>query len=126
MFSETKMANVSNDLKLAEQMSALMPLAKFFFLTFLVVSVIILMCSIGLLKRKNCARILFIILMIFGIILSLGGIFFQKTPARPETSGAILMVIRIISAIVGTGMIILYSWIIKKLLSSNIKKEFMK
>lgn len=49
------------------------------FLAFFIFNLIALICSIGLLKRKNWARIIIICIMGVGIAWNIGGIYFQKS-----------------------------------------------
>ena len=52
---------------------------RLIFCTFLALSVITLVSSIALLKRKNWARIMFVFLMGLGIVWDIGGLFFQQS-----------------------------------------------
>ncbi len=107
---------------------------QLFFAIFSIVSMTIFISSIGLLKRKNWARLLFVGLLALGMLWSITAIFLQsammpKTSQFPEQRGmpnfqAIFLVMRIFSAVMATGMAILYGWIIKKLVSKKIKQEF--
>lgn len=111
---------------------------RLFFFSFLVVSSVTLITSIGLLKRKNWARIIFIALMLFGILWNIAGILFQqfvftsfpKIPARADAPvpniEVFLTVIKVFSAMMAIGFSVLFGWIIKKLLSPDIVMEFEK
>jgi hypothetical protein len=118
------------------------PLATFmaahfqlFFLAFLVVSALMLAASIGLLKRKNWARLLFVGLMILGIVWHLGGLVLQFTmfsfmqdnfsnaPGAPNIKPFIIgmAIVSIIFALAFSG---LFGWIAKRLLSPAVTAEF--
>ena len=111
---------------------------NYFFLLFFFVSVLTLVSAIGLLKRKNWARVTFIVLLSMGIIWNIGGVVFQFTmfndmlssvPA-PETGQMVpefarmVMFMKIGSLIMALGFSALFGWIIKKLVSAPIKAEF--
>lgn len=114
------------------------------FRLFLLLSVSVLIASIGLLLRKEWARKLFIGLMAFGILYQIAGLFFQwwymsavfdhlPMPPNPKPDVAQMMqvmqgfmtVIRIFSVLMSIGMSILFGWIIKKLISAPIRLEFV-
>lgn len=105
-----------------------------FFLIFLVVSATCLVSAIGLLKRKNWARIIFIVLMALGIVWNLGGLAIQFTvfSSMPEMAGKgvppefgyMMIIMKIASVIMVLAFSVLYGWIIKKLTSAPIKAEF--
>ena len=107
------------------------------FTGFLVLTSVVLIASVGLLKRYNWARILFVWLVAFGVIWNVAGLawpwyFFHTMPQPPQTDQmhaqfqAMQIVMGIFSAIIGLGTAILFAWIIKRLTSSAIKVEFMK
>ncbi len=113
---------------------------RFIFCMYFIVSAVTLVSSIGLLKRKNWARILFISILAMGIIWSLGGLFFQgkimravipEVPAYDDFPGvmsnfqAVFMGMRIFLSMMAVIIVIFYGWIIKKLVSKEIKKEFI-
>jgi hypothetical protein len=118
------------------------PLAAFmtshfqlFFFAFLIVSALMLASSIGLLKRKNWARLLFIGLMILGIVWQLGGLVLQFTmfsfmqdsftnaPGAPNIKPFIIGV-AVVSVMFALGMSGLFGWIVKRLLSPTVTAEF--
>lgn len=112
---------------------------KLIFLGFFVVSAMALTSSIGLLKRKNWARILFIFIMTLEIIWYWGGVFLQgavvpKILELPKLIGysssqnieKTFFIIHTITTTVGIIFTILFGWIIKILISKNIKQEFLK
>lgn len=118
------------------------PLAAFmtahfqtFFFAFLIVSVLMLASSIGLLKRKNWARLLFVGLMILGIVWHLGGLVLQLTifsfmqenfadvPGAPNMKPFIIG-IAIVSVVFAATFSGLFGWIAKRLLSSAVAAEF--
>ncbi len=109
------------------------------FRAFLVVSLAVLAASIGLLRRKNWARIAFIMLMALGILWNLGGVVLQSVllssfppfPHQPpaemaENFGRMLSVMRIATVFMVVAFSALCGWIIWKLASPQIRAEFMK
>jgi hypothetical protein len=120
------------------------PIAKFmtshfrlFFGAFLALSVVTLVSSISLLKRKNWARLIFISLMGLGIVWNIGGLFLQQamfstmppppTTAPPEFQNqfnSMAQTMMIFSAIMAIGFSVLFAWIIKRLASQKVREEF--
>ncbi len=106
-----------------------------FFLFFLVVSATSLIAAIALLKRKNWARITFIVLMALGICWNVGGLVLQFTMfgSMPEmaSKGAppeferMMLIMKIASVIMVVAISSLFGWVIKKLTSAPIKAEFV-
>jgi cytochrome bd-type quinol oxidase subunit 2 len=106
--------------------------------TFLAVSAGTFISAIGLLKRKNWARIVFIGLMGLGILWNIAGavlpfIMFSSMPPMPahvsdetrnnfELIKNIMMVFSILMTIL---FACLFGWIIKRLISPEIKQEFL-
>lgn len=101
------------------------------FLAFLMV----LIASIGLLLRKNWARVMFIVFLSLGILWSLGAIVLQalffssmpEMPRGPQAEGFDTMqtIMQWFMVIFGIGMAALFGWIIKRLTSESIKREFI-
>jgi hypothetical protein len=108
---------------------------QLFFLAFLIVSVLMLASSIGLLKRKNWARLLFVGLMILGIAWNLGGLILQMTmfssmqdsfanaPGAPNMK-PFMIGMAVVSVIFALGFSGLFGWIAKRLLSPAVVAEF--
>ena len=120
--------------------SFMMTNIRLIFFGYLVLSTAMFISSIGLLKRKNWARIIFIFIISVGIASSLAGVFFQGAmmgtviPILPEeyvdmpgmpNFQAMFLIIRIASGVLVIFMVALYGWIIKKLVSKEIKQEFI-
>jgi hypothetical protein len=110
---------------------------RLFFGAFLALSVVTLVSSIALLKRKNWARLMFICLMGLSIVWNIGGLFFQQAmfssmPSPPTTAppgfqaqfNSMAQTMMIFSAIMAIGFSILFAWIIKRLTSQKVRKEF--
>jgi hypothetical protein len=111
-----------------------------FFRAFLLLSIIMLIASIGLLLRHNWARRLFIGLLSFFIIYHLLGLALQwwfmdsiqqmmivppNAPAHfADDMRGFMRVIQIFGAIMAIGFSVLYGWIIKRLCSDPIRVEF--
>ena len=110
---------------------------RLFFFFFLVVCTLTLVSSIGLLKRKNWARVTFIAMMSLGIVWNLGGMMmplfmmdsFSSMPSdAPSDFGNqfdIMTKVMIgVSVVIGITFSGLFAWIIKRLISPEIRREF--
>ncbi len=108
---------------------------EWFFVGFLAVSIAALASSIGLLRRKNWARILFVGILGFGVIWNLGGLAFtfsfmdpasfvagQPAPPAFETMMKIMMWFNVIMALAISALL---AWIIRKLTTEPIRSEFL-
>ena len=109
-----------------------------FFGAFLAVSAIALVSAIGLLKRRNWARLIFICIMALGIVWNLGGLLwmyfmFPSMPQMPANAPSdfgdhfdvmwkVMMGFSVVIALAFAG---LFGWIIKRLVSLEIKREFL-
>lgn len=130
---------------MAEQTQGMPPYAAFmmghfqwFFLAILLVSATTLASSIGLLKRMEWARIVFIALMFLGIAWNLLGLFGQfammgfmnqqlsaipRSPNEPDMQ-PFFVGIMVVSAIFAVGFSVLFGWIAARLMSRAVKAEF--
>ncbi len=112
---------------------------RVFVLGFLALSVTTFVSAIAMLKRKNWGRLLFVSVMCFWIawnvvciVLLLG--MFPSTPespvnAPPAVRSQIQMManfVRVFLVVVPVGLSILFGWIVKRLLSPTIGREFTK
>jgi hypothetical protein len=106
---------------------------RFFFVGILVVSGTTFISAIGLLKRKNWGRIIFIAIMALGIVWNIFALVLQQfmMPSMTEISGpsgtnfeTMMTIMRVFTFLMALGISILFGWIIKKLLSPNIRQEF--
>jgi hypothetical protein len=110
---------------------------RWFFVMFWSLSVVTCFAAIGLLLRKNWARLIFVGIMAFGILWNLGGIWLQehimtsfpKPPAHtPADVGAgfetMMTVMRFAMGAFAIGISLLFAWIIKRLMSRSVKAEF--
>lgn len=108
-----------------------------FFAMFWSLSLLTLISAIGLLLRKNWARLVFVGVMALGILWNLGGILLQEymmsafpqMPAHaPPDVGAgfetMMMVMRFAMGVFAIAMSLLFAWIIKRLVSRSVKAEF--
>jgi hypothetical protein len=105
---------------------------ELFFRVFLLVCIYTLVCSIGLLKRRNWARRGFIVLLAAAVVYQVAAIAVQSvfltewehgaTPA--DEFGRSLLLMRIFSAAIAIVLVVLFGWMIKKLLSAPIRAEF--
>ena len=99
------------------------------------VAVTTLIASIGLLLRRNWARVTMIVLMIGSIVSQLIGMLaqfnlmghirqqFAAAPGAPDM-GAFFVAMAVFSAIFGLGFCFLFGWIAKRLMSPEIAAEF--
>ena len=108
---------------------------RLFLLGVLAVSSTTLVSAIGLLKRKNWGRIIFIFIMAMGILwnvfaLVLQHFMFNSMPGEISSEaadshfGTMMLVMKVFSFIMAIGISALFGWIIKKLISREIKTEF--
>jgi hypothetical protein len=112
---------------------------KWFFVFFWTLSVATLVCAIGLLRRKNWARVAFVAIMALGIVWNLSGIWLQEqmmssfsnTPVHDPRmaefhSGfeTMMTVMRVAMGIFSIAMSVLFAWIIKRLVSRSTRAEF--
>jgi hypothetical protein len=110
---------------------------RWFFIAFLVLSISTFVSSIGLLKRKNWARLFFIAIMALGIVWNIGGFalqlaLFSLIPKIPSGApdalrsqfDAIFVIVVVFSALMAVGLSVLFGWIIKRLLSLPVQREF--
>ncbi|MBO9664053.1 hypothetical protein [Dokdonella sp.] len=108
-----------------------------FFLAFLVLSIFTLACSIGLLKRRNWARLGFVGIMVLAIVWNLGGLVLQfslfasmqdQLPGDATRAGMsmgpFLMVMMIVNVLLAIGLSVLFGWIAGRLLSPAVREEF--
>jgi len=104
------------------------------FLLVLIILIVSFVSAIALLKRKNWARIVFIVLFSLGILWNIGGLiaqltFFNFIPEAVRHNQApgfetMRIIMMIASVIIVLAVSTLFGWIIKKLLSEPIKEEF--
>jgi hypothetical protein len=110
---------------------------RWFFLIFLLVSATTLVAAIGLLRRWNWARLVFVAILGLGIVWNIGGIALQQVmmssmPMPPPNApkdiahgfDVMAKIIVIFSALMGIGFSVLYGWLIQKLFSPAIRSEF--
>lgn len=109
---------------------------EWFFFGFFLVSAVTLVSAIGLIKRKNWARLLFIALMALGIVWNLGGLGLQFTmfssmqnmahKAAPPEFQTMMTIMKVAMVLIALAVSALFAWIIRKLTSPPIKAEFSK
>lgn len=112
---------------------------RLWFAAFLVIVVALLATSIGLLKRKNWARISFIAFMGLGIAWNVFGLVMQhvmlstfplstvpgtEMEAVAAEFQSIKTVMQVFTLAMAVGMSVLFGWIIKRLVSPQIRAEF--
>ncbi len=116
---------------------------QFIVLAFFLLSAFMLTSSVGLLRRQNWARIVFIVLLAVGIVYVLGGLFVQQSfmssmnksfgampvqdsvfRASAAQFGSMFRAMRIIMAIFSLGVAAGFAWIVARLISPGIRAEF--
>lgn len=107
---------------------------RLYFFAFFLVSVTTLVAAIGLLKRQNWARLVFVGLMIFGMAWSVLSIAIQEIifssntgpPSRraDPTFGTMMLLMRIFTALFALALAGLWGWIAKRLISPKVRAEF--
>jgi len=112
---------------------------RLFVFLVLIVGAATLISSIGLLRRRNWARLLFIALLGLGIVYSIAALFLQQSMmssfnALLPTDSALgrtgqdfrhmMGAMRVVMFVFAIGFAGLFGWIIAKLLSPPIRKEF--
>jgi hypothetical protein len=100
---------------------------RLYFGAYLVISAVTLASSIGLLKRRNWARVMLICLMTFFIVFNIGSVAshlpelsaaFQEPAEYPNAPMIIF------SSVMNVGSSVLCAWIIKRLASGTVRSEF--
>lgn len=125
----------------AEHMPAFMRFmmanVRWFFLAFLLLSAATLASAIGLLRRKEWARLVFIGLLSLGIVWNIAGVFVQQsmlggaamapTNAPPEFRAEferMATMMLIVSVVFAVAFSALFGWLIKRLSSAPVRAEF--
>ncbi len=109
----------------------------FFFMLFWTLAVATLVAAVGLLRRKNWARVVFIGLMVLGVLWNLIGLWFQyemfaAIPKIPDNAPpdfvdnfeSMANVLWFASAVFAFAFAALFAWIAKRLMSSAVRAEF--
>lgn len=110
---------------------------QLFFLLFLLLSSSTLAAAIGLLRRKNWARLVFVAILALGIVWNVAGLVLQQvmfssmsTPPSNAPAGfraefdhmtSIMFAFTVVMAV---GFSVLFAWLIKRLVSAPIRGEF--
>lgn len=137
LFSEDLMQQLRADAPddpFVQTLATWIPLLPWVFGLFFVVSAMSLVASIGLLKRREWGRRLFIALLVLGILWNVATFFGQQAlmsamPAVPQDAGAppiedFLGVFRIVSGTMVIALTVLLGWLAKRLMSRGIVAEF--
>ena len=112
-----------------------------FIAAYFLLSLVTLVASVGLLKRWNWARLVFICLMAMGIVWNLAGLVLQRflmatmlssipmmSPNMPPDFRAqfdsMMTGMQVVGAIFALGFCVLFGWIMKRLMSAEIRREF--
>ncbi|MCR6496750.1 hypothetical protein LJB71_11415 [Thermomonas sp. S9] len=111
---------------------------QWFFLAFLLISAFMLASSIGMLRRRNWARLSFIGLLSLAILWQVGGLalqFSMFSSMREQFSaagqggpdmGPFFIAMAVVSVLFAVGFSVLFGWIIKRLLSPAVVAEFIR
>ena len=108
---------------------------EFYFLAFFLVALFTFLTSVGLLRRREWARKAFIGLMALGILWNLGSCVMQlfmfglHGPFPDEPQGGsefrvMMVVMQVFTWVFAVALSVLFGWIINRLMSPNIVKEF--
>lgn len=107
---------------------------RLFFLAVLLLSASTLAAAIGLLKRRNWARLAIVTLLTLGIVWNLGALVLQQQMMAVPLAGIpgphhadfeqTFQVMRIASAAIAVGISLLFAWLIKRLCSVDVRAEF--
>ena len=114
------------------------------FLATFLLSLVMLIASLGLLRRRNWARLVFMGLLVFGIVYMIGGLFIQQSfmssfnssfrAAAPQDSvfqanadqfRSMFTAMRVFMVVFSLGIAGLFGWIAVKLSSAKIRAEFV-
>ena len=126
----TEAVNSSTD-QIPSDIAFLFNHIELLFFIFLLLSITSFISAIALLKRKNWARIAFIIFMALGILWNVIGVSLQFSMSNMIPAGAptemesVMTHMKIASLVMALAFSALFAWIIKKLLSTPIKAEFI-
>ena len=137
VFKEDKFASAMESNSFDENTPALLNFMmrhfEAMFLLFFFVALLCFISAIGLLKRKNWARLIFIGVMALAIASQIGGLALQFSvfnattdPARapPADIRPFLQIMRIFTFVFAMALCGLFGFIIKKLTSETIRAEF--
>src|SRR5260370_15291366 len=133
-----KEANVALDSTLVSHVPAL---ARFIFsrshlivLARFVVSLLTLIASVGVLHRRNWARVVLIGTLGLGTTYMLGGFLLQQSMmsaigatlrnTNPQQFASMVAAIRVVMAILSLGIAAIFVWILVRLCSASIRAEF--
>jgi uncharacterized membrane protein len=110
---------------------------EIFFVTLWALAVMTLVASVALLRRKDWARIYFIVVFALGCVWNIGGIWVQhQVLSSMETSVRQLpsdfnqnmrlfgTIMSIGSAVMAIAIAALFVWLIKRLMSPGVRREF--
>lgn len=117
---------------------------RLFFLAAFLLSLLMLVSSVGLLRRRNWARLTFMGLLVLGIVYTIGGLFVQQSflssfdtsfsasAAQDSASRAttqqfqsMFTAMRVFTIVFSLGIAGLFGWIVVRLASSKIRAEFV-
>ena len=111
---------------------------RLWFALYLLLSVVTLVSAIGLLRRANWARLVFIGIMAIGLLWNLSGLAMpflmssflpQLPPTAPndfqQTFELMMNVMMVVTVVISLAVAGLFAWIIKRLVSTDVKREFL-
>ena len=104
---------------------------EFFLAAFLVIALVSFASAVGLLRRKNWARRLFIGVLSIGVLVNLAGLILQMTlwsagsdSDLPADFQTMRMVIQVFNSLIAVTLVAVCAWLVWKLMSPQIKAEF--
>jgi hypothetical protein len=126
---------VENDSPLIE---FLFSKVQYFFFAFWLLALLTLVCSIGLLRRKNWARLILVGILGLGIVWNVGGTWLQwqmfsaftQFPSKTQPDEftqqmeSMFAVMRVGTTIFALAITVLLAWLVKRLVSPPIRQEF--
>jgi len=129
MFSGEEFQNIPEDTP--EMAGFMFKHFNLFIYSFFVLTIFTFISSIALLKRKNWARISFVVILSIGILMQLGGFVMQffmfsdlPVDEADKQFRQMATMIRWVNGVISIAMIVLFTWLIKRLTSQPIISEF--
>lgn len=110
---------------------------ELYFVVFWSLTVLTLIAAIGLLRRRNWARLYFVAVLALGIAWQLAGMWIQRELHTAMTGtlqdiprdaadafASVQTVIEVGTTVVVFALIVLFAWLIKRLVSEEVRAEF--
>jgi glucan phosphoethanolaminetransferase (alkaline phosphatase superfamily) len=133
MFASEELQIATNDSDVSAEV--FMQFFSWLVYAFAAISLITFVSAIGLLKRKNWARLFFVVVMVIGIVWQIAGLALQlyllsDLTGVPEGDGfegveQFSTIVLWFSVALGIAMSVLFGWIIRKLTTEPVRNEFV-